>query len=293
VKKALLWGAALGGMAAGALAYALKVEPGLVEATRTTLHPPRLPAAWNGLRVLFLTDPHVWTFGPREETVLRLIDESEPPELILWGGDFIGTVEGVEDALLLVDAVRERFPTLPMFTVPGNAEHKLGRKRREYIYAGLRERGVTVLLNTWQDLTLRGETVTLAGCDDAYYGWANLEKTFDGAPQDRFTLLLSHSPQVAALVADRADLMLSGHTHGGQVRLPGYGAIKTQNPLSRRLDQGVFDRAALAAVLGEDPGGDLLTFIGRGIGVATLPYAAWFAPRFNCRPEVAYLILKT
>lgn len=291
MKKALAWGAVLGGAAAGALAYALKVEPYLVETTETTLQLPRLPERWNGLRVLFLSDPHVCEFGPREEKVLRLIDESEPPELILWGGDFLGTVESIDESLKLVEAVRERFPSLPMYAVPGNSEHKPGKKRRERLYTGLRALDISLLINEWQELTLRGETITIAGCDDPYYGWADLEKTFAGIPKDRFTLLLSHSPQVAGLVADKADLMLSGHTHGGQVRVPGYGAIKTQNPLSRRLDMGVFDREKLTEILGHDPGGDMLTFVGRGIGVATLSYAAWFAPRFLCRPEVAYLTL--
>jgi hypothetical protein len=291
--KPTFWGALLGGLVlGGGLAYALKIEPLRLEVTHTTLYPPRLPAAWDGLRVLFLTDPHVWSLGLREEKMLALLEDGPTPDLLFWGGDFIGTVEGVDAALDLVQRVGALFPDIPMFAVPGNAEHKLGRTRREKLYAGLARHGVRLLINEWHELNLRGEVATLAGCDDAYYGWADLDKTFAGCPIERFTLLLSHSPQVAALVADRADLMLSGHTHGGQVRLPGYGAVKTQNPLSRRLDCGVFDRERLASVLGEDPGGDMLTFIGRGIGVATLPGAAWFAPRFNCRPEVAYLTLK-
>ncbi len=290
----LLGGTTLAALGAVALYYSLKIEPLRLEVTETTLYLPRLPKRWDGLRVLFLTDPHVWSFGPREEKLLALLDaQKEPPELIVWGGDFIGCVEGVDDALKLIREVRERFPDVPNVAVAGNAEHKLGRERRLFLYAGLGALGVKLFINEWQELSLRGETITLAGCDDAYYGWADLEKTLDGSPAERFTLLLSHSPQVAALVASQADLMLSGHTHGGQVRIPGYGAVKTQNPLSRRLDCGTFNRRKLGAILGRDPGGDLLTFVGRGIGVATLPYAAWFAPRFNCRPEIAYLTLKT
>jgi hypothetical protein len=285
-------GALFGGAAAGLAAYALKVEPQRLEVTCTELFPPRLPAAWDGLRLLFLTDPHVWAWSLREELLLALVESEAPPELLIWGGDFIGCPEGVEGALKLVRAIAARFPGVPALAVPGNAEHKIGQKRREALYAGLHEAGVRLLVNENIELSLRGEAITVAGCDDAYYGWADLEKTFEGAPKDRFTLLLSHSPQVAALVADKADLMLSGHTHGGQVRLPLYGAVKTQNPLSRRLDLGVFDRERLASVLGRDPGGEMLTFIGRGIGVATLPHVAWFAPRFLCRPEIAYLMLK-
>lgn len=293
MSKEAWWGGILGGIGAAALAYALKVEPLRLEVTETELFPPRLPPTLDGLKVLFLTDPHVWERGSREQRLLSLLDELPSPELLVWGGDFVGTVEAVDDALWLVEKVAARFPGVPMLAVPGNAEHKLGRVRRESLYAGLAERGVRLLINERIDLTLRGETISAVGVDDAYYGWTDLERAFGGAPKDRFTLLLSHSPQIAALVANRADLMLSGHTHGGQVRIPGYGAVKTQNPLSRKLDCGVFDRARMAEILGRDPGGDLLTFVGRGIGVATLPHVAWFAPRFDCRPEIACLTLRT
>ena len=292
MSKSALWAGVLGGLGAAALGYALKVEPLQIEVTETALSPGRLPERLDGLPVLFLADPHVWERGPRERRMLDLLDALPTPELIVWGGDFIGSVEGVVDALWLVEEVARRFSGVPTLAVPGNAEHKLGMDRRERLYHGLAEAGVRLLVNEWIELTLRGETISVVGVDDAYYGWADLERAFEGVPADRFTLLLSHSPQIAALVADRADLMLSGHTHGGQVRIPGYGAVKTQNPLSRKLDCGVFDRERLAEILGRDPEGDLLTFVGRGIGVATLPHVPWFAPRFHCRPEVACLTLR-
>ena len=293
MSRSVVWGSLLGGLGAGALAYGLKVEPYRLEVTETTLRPARLPEAWDGLRVLFLSDPHVGAWGEREDGLLSLLEASEPPELLIWGGDFIGSPDGVDDALTLVRRVGALFPDVPALAVPGNAEHKPGRERRERLYAGLRGAGVRLLINDWEELSLRGETVTAIGVDDAYYGWADLDAAFDGAPTDGFRLLLSHSPQIAALASDRAELMLCGHTHGGQVRLPGYGAVKTQNPLSRRLDSGTFDRERMTSILGRDPGGDLLTFICRGIGVATLPYVPWFAPRLNCRPEIAFVTLRS
>lgn len=286
------------GMAAGAAVglgtYALKIEPLLVEATHTELFLKRLPATWDGLSILFLSDPHVWEFGERERRVVEVCAGLERPEVIVWGGDFLGHPRGVVPAVRLVKEVAALFPDTPTFAVWGNAEHKIRAERRAWLEALLAEAGVCTLTNESLPLTLRGETITLAGCDDPYYGHADLEATFAGLDPERFTWLLAHSPQVAALAARAGvDLMLSGHTHGGQVRFPLLGPWKTQNPLSRLLDCGAFDHARLTRILGYNPGGDLTTYISRGIGLAFVPYLPWLAPRFACRPEVARITLRT
>lgn len=293
MSKTLL-GAATGLATAGLAAYALKVEPLLIEVTHPTLFLPRLPAAWDGLSILFLSDPHVWEFGERERRVVALCAELEKPDLIVWGGDFLGSARGVVPAVQLVTQVAQCFPDTPAFAVWGNAEHKIRRERRAWLEALLAEAGVCTLTNESLPLTLRGETVTIAGCDDPYYGFADLEATFAKLSPERFTLFLAHSPQVAALAARAGvDLMLSGHTHGGQVRFPILGPWKTQNPLSRRLDCGIFESKRLTEILGYDPGGNLTTYISRGIGLAFIPRLPWLAPRFHCRPEVARITLRT
>jgi predicted MPP superfamily phosphohydrolase len=288
-----LLGAATGLAAAGLATYALKIEPLLVEVTHPTLFLPTLPAAWDGLSILFLSDPHVGEFGERERRVVALCAELEKPDLIVWGGDFIGAPRGVVPAVRLATEIGHLFPDTPAFAVWGNAEHKIRPERRAWLEALLAEAGVCTLTNESLPLTLRGETVTIAGCDDPYYGHADLDTTFAKLTPERFTLFVAHSPQVAAL-ASRAgvDLMLSGHTHGGQVRFPLVGAWKTQNPLSRLLDCGVFSHKRLTEILGHDPGGNLTTYISRGIGLAFIQRLPWLAPRFNCRPEVARLTLR-
>ena len=125
-----LVGGLLGGLGAAALAYALRVEPLLLEVTETALSPERLPEALDGLRVLFLTDPHVWERGERERRLLALLEAGPTPDLLVWGGDFIGSVEGLDDALWLAGEVARRFPGVPALAVPGNAEHKPGKVRR-------------------------------------------------------------------------------------------------------------------------------------------------------------------
>lgn len=286
-------GAAMGVVAGGLAAYTLKVEPQHLELTHTELVLPRLPAAWEGLKILLLTDPHVWEWGERERRVVALCATLETPDLIVWAGDFLGSYRGVSPAVRLVQEVSALFRETPTFGIWGNAEHKIRPERRAWLKELLAQTGMRVLENENQSLTLRGETVQLAGCDDPYYGFADLEATFAGLDPERFTLFLAHSPQVAALAdAAQLDLMLSGHTHGGQVRFPIIGPWKTQNPLSNLLDCGAFDHAALVDILRHDPGGHLTIYISRGIGVAFLRGMPWLAPRFNCRPELALLTLR-
>jgi uncharacterized protein len=281
------------------LAYALEVEPYLLELTRPEIPLRRLPPECDGLKLLLLTDPHVVSYGFREQRLVELLADIEEPDLIAWGGDFIQGSNNLPDALQLVRDVKRLFPGVPTFFIPGNAEHKMRGYRLRAFLEELACTGMVPLVNRHVPFTWNGGTITLAGVDDPYYGHADLAAALDGAPDGRFTLLLAHSPQIAVQAARAGvDLMLSGHTHGGQVRLPLIGPLKTQNPLARGMGDGLWDRDHLADLLGFDPGGDLITYISRGIGVAPIraiapiPNASRFAPRFLCPPEVALITLR-
>lgn len=282
----------LGGLFIGLVVDMLAGEPYRLEVTHPRLLCPGLPPALDGLSILLLADLHASRFGRRERLFLQMLEEVERPDLIVWDGDLITGRDGIPAAREVCRRVREIFPGCPTFVTLGNGEHKIGGTFCREFVADLRRDGFTVLINGWVPFAIRGETITLAGTDDPYYGFADVERTLKGAPPDRFTLLLAHSPQVAPQAARLgADVMLSGHTHGGQVRLPWFGAIRTQNPLGLRMDYGLFDRARLATILGRDPGGDLITYISRGIGSAQVPYAPWATPRLLCRPEIARVTL--
>lgn len=279
-------------LAAGVSVYALAVEPYWLEVTHPRILCPRLPAALEGLSVLLLADPHIAQWSHRERLLVEALDRlTVPPDLVVFAGDMIQSRRGVAPARRLCQWVRSRFDC-PTYAILGNAEHKPSAALRRGFVRGLENDGVRVLINRHEALTLRGETITVAGTDDPYYGHADLDKTLAGAPPGRFTLLLSHSPQIAPLAARAGfvDVVLSGHTHGGQVRLPLIGPLKTQNPLGRKMDCGLFDRARLRQVLGRDLGSDMAVYISRGIGSAPLHRFQIF-PRLLCRPEITLLTL--
>lgn len=281
-------------LAALLYAWAQHIEPFALECTRPEIFCPRLPKSWHGVRVLFLTDPHVAEWSCREDLLLGMLKDLGKPDMVLWGGDYLFRRKDTEVGLHLVRAVRNIFPDVPTFGVLGNAEHKITPAQTGQFVRDLEEIGVCVLNNRHETVTLRGETATIAGIDDPYYGYDDLATALADAPCDRFTLLLSHSPQIVYRAAKAGvDLMLSGHTHGGQVRLPLLGALKTQTPLGRRLDQGLFDRARLRPILnGRDVPEAFRLYISRGIGVARLGRFHWLRPRFLCRPEVALITLR-
>lgn len=269
------------------------VEPYWLELATPEIVCPNLPAELDGLRVLLLADPHVDSWSRREDSLIRMLshDLPHPPDVVLWGGD-IGAK--TETGVRLVTAVREVIPDLPTFAVLGNAEHKISRSQTAQFVKGLEGAGVRVLKNVSETLSVRGVPITLAGVDDPYYGYDDLPAALKAAPAERFTILLSHSPQIVYRAAKAGvDLMLSGHTHGGQIRLPFLGALKAQNPLGTKLDQGLFERERLRPMLqGRDIPEEFRLYITRGIGVASAGRLLWLRPRLLCRPEVTLITLR-
>jgi predicted MPP superfamily phosphohydrolase len=291
-KSGLIGILSLSGLLAALVIDAIAIEPFRLEITHPRLYCPRLPQKLDGLSVLLLADLHASQWGRRERLFLKLLEQVERPDIIIWDGDLITGKEGKTVAREICRRVRDLFPDCPTYITLGNGEHKIGRRECQSFVQMLRADGFEVLINENRTITLRGETITIAGTDDPFYGFADVERSLREAPKDRFQLLFAHSPQVAGIAARLGvDVMLSGHTHGGQVRLPFIGAIRTQNPLGLKMDYGIFDRKRLAEILRRDPGGDLVTYITRGIGAAQVPSMHWLAPRFLCPPEISRVTL--
>lgn len=238
------------------------------------------------VRIAHLTDIHVGRVTPfhvqRQAVALA---NAERPDLVVITGDFVCHSQIYLDQLT---ALMREF-TAPVLTVLGNHDYWAGAG--EVRHALIRG-GAEVLSNQHTTVTIRNQALQVLGLDDAYTGHARREEALRGLRRDVPTLGLSHIAEEAdGLWRHGVPLVLSGHTHGGQVRFPLLGALKTQNALGRRMDWGVFDRARLAEVLGKDPGGDLALYVTRGIGSAPFWRLRGVNPRLLCRPEVTLLTL--
>lgn len=231
---------------------------------RATLAGLRAP-----LRVAWLTDLHHGQYV-RTASVRAWVDAAlaEAPDLVLLGGDLVDQHPGADtDESLVAELARLRAP-LGVLAVWGN--HDRGRfLRMDPFGAALRQAGTEVLVN--RGVSVRDD-LYVAGLDDFRTGRPDLRAALDGWPATGATLLASHNPDVLPEVPVDVGLTLAGHTHGGQVVLPGVGALYTSSQYGNRFLAGWVEGPARG-------------YVSRGLGVSNLPV------RINCPAELTILDL--
>jgi predicted MPP superfamily phosphohydrolase len=193
-----------------------------------------LPEAFDGFTVLHLSDLHV----DMNEDAMRQLAELLPGlrcDFCVLTGDFRGKTHGPFDATL--DGLAKLRPLLPepAYAVLGNHDSIL-------MVPGIEAIGIRVLLNEWEPIVRGNHAIHLAGIDDAHlYRLHDIERASTGIPAAAFSILLSHTPEVYRGAASAGfDLLLSGHTHGGQICLPGAIPITLDSVLPRRMGSGAW-----------------------------------------------------
>jgi uncharacterized protein len=270
---------AAGGAVAATALYASVVEPRLVQRTRTRLHFQSLPEALEGLRIALLTDLHASPNTPAHliSRVVRLTNEARP-DMIAIAGDLAEDEASLEAVL---DVLADLEAPLGVFVVPGNHDYRdVGIERWHDAVA--RRSNLIDLTNRCRLVRVRRQRRTdevaqlcIAGVDDLAHGRPRLD-FLPPAEQRDFTLLLAHHPdqaERARRAMDSVDLVLSGHTHGGQVRLPFLGAVVNSAENPELYEAGVRRRPWTQV------------YTSRGIGTTKLPI------RFLALPEIALLTL--
>jgi predicted MPP superfamily phosphohydrolase len=252
------------GSATAGITYGAAFERHRIGMTSTTLPVAGLPRALDGLRISLITDIHHSRIVPASDVEQAIeLAMSARPDLIVLGGDyvtfgdraFVGPVAELLGALQAPHGV---------FAVLGN--HDDDRD----MAAALAAKGFTVLKDQRTQVTIRNETLTLAGIRFWTRRAENIARVVNGA--EGTVLLLAHDPRRLVEAANlKVPAVLSGHTHGGQIILPGVGAIARRSfPVLSGLGQ-------LA---------DTSIFVSRGVGTIYVPV------RINCPPEVALLTLR-
>ncbi len=240
---------------------------------RVSLALPPAHANLAGLRIGFVADTHI---GPAisPDDVVRALDllTPEQPDLILLGGDYISGSPRYAPVAAEVLGAFARTAPLGAIAILGN--HDCGEiGRAERVTEALQAEGIQVLRNEPALVTTEKGPLWIAGIDDEVMGRANPNAAFDSVPSGAAVLALWHEPDYAAITADLgAFAQLSGHSHGGQVRLPGIGPVFLPPGGSRY-------------VMGMNHARGMPVYTSRGIGV-------FFPPiRFNCPPEVTLVTL--
>jgi len=241
---------------------------------------PRLPDELEGLRVLHITDLHSTSEKRMNLDIWKTIDTLEFDIAVITGDMIMGRNEEELSTLIShMDGLTALAARVPTFFVAGNHDYYSLLQMAEM----LSNIGITVLQDEYCTVEYNGCTFTVAGTLDDYHykrkGGYNSLHDMMAAAGDGFKLVLSHQPQVFDEVAVYApDLMLSGHTHGGQLRLPFFPTLYAPG-------QGFFPKYGDGFYTNDDTGAML--YISRGIGTTI------FRIRFFNRPEIALLTLRT
>ncbi|MFA6537516.1 MAG: metallophosphoesterase [Patescibacteria group bacterium] len=226
--------------------YGSFVEPQLIKTTKIpiTLSPSQNKAT---IKIAFLTDWHLGYFkGPFFANRIVNLVKNEKPDLILLGGDFLDRKRKPEDTIFPLQKISLLIPT---FAVMGNHEYNTGgindedfedrtKELRQFFF----KNKIKVLDNGCETISLKNKKINIAGIIDLWTGKADLRKAYETCDPRQKTVLLAHNPDVIlSPPAEKFDLILSGHTHNGQVRLPFIGSIyPIPTELGRKFGQGLF-----------------------------------------------------
>lgn len=241
-----------------------------LDVVEVELRLPRYSKSSPALRIALLTDLHA---GPSTGDGIfaraAQVCCDWQPDLMLWGGDYV-LFEGIHAERLtpLLTAVR---PKLGSYAVWGNHDWASGRAPISRVFDRC---GIRLLVNESIVLPAPYDAVTVVGLDDAGLGAIDCFAAWQGVRKEDFVLLLCHNPDsLLDLGGHRPDLSLSGHTHGGQIVLPGGVAPYVPSRIARQQPAG----------LRQTPSGPL--YISRGIGCTAVPV------RVNAPPELTLLTI--
>ena len=228
----------------------------------------KLPRAFANFTILHISDLHVDISEGATRHLVRLVGDLQYDICVLTG-DYRGRTYGSFDASLKYINELKAHLKGPIYGVLGNHDSI-------QMAPSLEAMGIRMLFNECDAIAKRDDRIHLAGIDDAhFYRTDDIESASKLIPEGAFSILLSHTPEVYARAARAGfDLMLSGHTHGGQLCLPGGIPIRLEARLPRRMGAGLWRYA------------NMVGYTSVGVGTSLLPV------RLNCPPEITLHTLR-
>jgi predicted MPP superfamily phosphohydrolase len=261
------------------VSYGYRIEPTWLELNRHVIAIGGLPPAFSNFRIVQLSDFHC----SRQVTGAYLREavdmaQAQQPDLIVLTGDFVH--RGFHYINPIAEALGRLRAPCGVFAVLGNHDfsvrNALGFRRYQHLHRAvaraLTARGISVLHNETVPIEQDGSRLLLVGVEDLWSRTCDLERAFAGLSPAEPRIVLAHNPRtVERLAGQRCDLMLSGHTHGGQVNWPGLGRPALRGK-ARRFSAGLYHYRQTQV------------YVNKGVGFG-------FRFRFGVRPEVAVLTL--
>lgn len=246
--------------------WAFLIEPSILKVSIINLKNNHL----KGLKVVFIGDLHVKPYQKKHlKNIVKKISEQHP-DLILCIGDFVSGHKKSQS--LSIEEITQELsvlkPKYGFYTTLGNHDWWQGGENIEKV---LEESGIIVLGNENITININDKKLCIAGIEDLSTKGVDIEKALKNIHQP--SILLSHSPDVFPLInkQNKIDLVLAGHTHGGQVRFPFIGPLIVPSDYGNKYAQGLIEES------------NHIMFVTKGIGTSIIPV------RFNCTPEIVVI----
>jgi uncharacterized protein len=241
-----------------------------IEVSNHTIHLKNLPRAFNGLKLVHLTDIHHSKFVSFND-VFRMVELSnrQDPDVVLLTGDYITWSKKFIPPM--AEALRNLKSRLGVYAVLGNHDIRVDA---DQVTQALEKAQVKVLRNASARIDLKGDSLWVSGVDEYMYGQSDIALAMKDVPRSQPRILLAHNPEILNEAAShQVDFVLAGHTHGGQIKIPYMRSLNIVTQPGREILEGFVRN------------GRTQMYISRGLGKVVVPV------RILCPPEIPVFYL--
>ena len=273
IKKGFLALLAAAGCGAGGRVYAEHIEPNWLDIVNHTISDPLIPKGFSGIKIVQFSDTHLgFQFGLKQ--LEKIIDKINGirPDIVFFTGDLLDNPTSYKQPERISPLLAKIRAPLGKYCVYGNHDH--GGNGTMLYKMIMDSANFSVLQNKSTAIPYNGEEIHIAGIDDAVLGNPQWGPTFRDVPEQGYCLFLCHAPDLAdGAVHYPVSIQFSGHSHGGQVKIPFWGPLITP-AYAEKYVEGLyqFDRMTL--------------YVNKGLGTTRLPL------RFLSRPELTVFTLR-
>lgn len=250
------------------------LEANLIEVVELVFYDEDIPQEFNNLKIVFISDIHCSRHNtPERLKHLTAEVNKQKPDIILMAGDYVES--GMEDLEGCFKSLSNMHAPLGVYGVLGNHDHFGGRA--EATYRNMIKAGIQPLDNNVTWIHKGNAKIKIGGVGDLWHDFQDIDPTLENVGEQDFIILLSHNPDYAEeLDTDLIDLMLSGHTHGGQINLLGLWAPYSNSRYGQKYVKGLTEAR-----------NSLKVYVTRGVGTTVVPV------RLFSKPEITVITLKT
>lgn len=263
------------GLSAGGYYYAGHIEPKLLDINQFPIYNKYIPKGFNHFKIVQFSDTHLgFQYDTQQLSSLVQKINKFKPDVIFFTGDLMDAPNKFTEGDRIISLLKELRAPFGKFAIYGNHDH--GGYGSNIYKSIIEQADFNLLQNSNQQLKLLdGSSIYIIGVDDAMLGNPDIRMALDGIPEDSFKILLSHAPDLADEASQfNIQLQLSGHSHGGQIKIPFVGAL-VKPPFAEKYHEGFYE-------ISNTP---LTLYVNRGIGTTRLPF------RFLSKPELTVFTL--